>query len=195
MLQTFLETIEDTRGAKAKQYDLTHVVLFSILAILSGANSYRKIHIFIKEHIDTLKKHFQITWKKIPAYSTIRYIIQGIDQDSLEKAFRDYSMKLAKLCENTEPPYVMAMSTDGKTLRGSFDNFIDKKAIQVLSPFLNNSGIILAHKVIADKTNEIPEARVLFAELGLSDVVYTLDALHCQKKLSMILSPKTSPSV
>jgi hypothetical protein len=71
---------------------------------------------------------------------------------------------------------------DGKVLRGSFDHFKDQKAIQILSAFVSNSQIILAHEEIATKTNEIPTAQALMEALGLSGYIFTFDALHCQKK-------------
>ena len=67
-------------------------------------------------------------------------------------------------------------------MRGSFDHFRDQKAIQVLSAFLTDSHLILAHVEIAEKTNEIPTAQELMACLGLSGDIFTFDALHCQEK-------------
>jgi predicted transposase YbfD/YdcC len=71
---------------------------------------------------------------------------------------------------------------DGKVLRGSFDHFQDQKALQVLSAFLGDSRIILAHEEIAEKTNEILTAQELILKLGLSGCIFTFDALHCQGK-------------
>ena len=67
-------------------------------------------------------------------------------------------------------------------MRGSFDHFRDQKAIQVLSAFLTDAHLILAHVEIAEKTNEIPTAQELMACLGLSGDIFTFDALHCQEK-------------
>ncbi len=63
-----------------------------------------------------------------------------------------------------------------------FDHFKDQKAAQILSAFLSQSQIILAHEEIARKTNEIPTAQTLMTELGLSGYIFTFDALHCQEK-------------
>ena len=43
-----LATIRDPRRAEGRLYLLPHVLLFSILAIVSGANSYRGVRTFIK---------------------------------------------------------------------------------------------------------------------------------------------------
>ena len=47
---TLLAEIEDPRRAEVKLYRLPHVVLFAILAMVAGANSYRGIHSFIDVH-------------------------------------------------------------------------------------------------------------------------------------------------
>jgi hypothetical protein len=168
MLQSFLLKIKDHRRKQGQRYQLEHILFFSVLAILSNATSYRKVHIFIKSHYETLDKTFGLNWKHLPAYTTIRAIIQGTSSDDIEQSFREYSTFLAQ--SNLEKRFV---SFDGKVLRGSFDHFQDQKAIQVLSAFIPGCRIILAHEEIARKTNEIPTAQELILELGLSDYIFT----------------------
>ena len=119
----------------------------------------------------------------MPAHTTIRDIIQGTSGTELEQSFRQYSQVLAE--SDDEKQFI---GCDGKVLRGSFDHFKDQKAVQILSAFVSNSRIILAHEEIATKTNEIPTAQTLMAELGLSGYIFTFDALHCQKKRSKQLN-------
>src|SRR6202163_1223375 len=87
-------TIPDPRRAEGKLYQLPHVLLFSILAIVSGANSYRGIHTFIKIHRRKLNKVFKIGWKRPPAYTAIRYILQGLSAADVEKVFREHADNL-----------------------------------------------------------------------------------------------------
>ena len=54
-----LGTIPDPRRAEGKLYQLPHVLLFSILAIVTGANSYRGIRTFIKTHRQTVEQGVQ----------------------------------------------------------------------------------------------------------------------------------------
>ena len=74
---------------------------------------------------------------------------------------------------------------DGKTLRGSFDHSEDRKAAQVLSALATDSTLVLGHIWITDddgdKNHEIQAAQQLIEALGLSDRLFTLDALHTQK--------------
>lgn len=177
MLKSFLFKIKDHRRRQGLRYELGHILLFSIFAILSGADSYRKVHAFIKANYEALDEVFDLNWKRLPAYTTIRAIIQGTSAAEVEEAFREYSADLAE--SDSKKRF---MSWDGKVLCGSFDHFKDQKAIQVLSAFLSEQRIILAHEEIAEKTNEIPTAQELIRKLGLSDYILTFDALNCQTK-------------
>jgi len=177
MLTSFLFQIKDHRRKQGRRYQLGHILLFSIFALLSGADSYRKVHKFIVARYSVLNDMFQLEWKRLPAYTSIRHIIQGVSSSELEDQFRAYSAALAGECSQKR-----VIAFDGKVLRGSFDRFQDQKAIQLLSAFLTESHIILAHEEIEDKTNEIPTAQELITALGLSECLLTFDAMHCQKK-------------
>ena len=177
MLESFLFKIKDHRRKQGQRYKLGHVLLFSIFAILCNANSYRKIHSFIECHYELFNKIYNLNWKKCPAYTTVRSIIQGVSSIEIENVFREYSSALADL--NSQKRY---LAFDGKVLRGSFDNFQDQKAMQIFNAFLTDSNVILAHEEIAEKTNEIPTAQELIEALGLSNYLFTFDAMHCQIK-------------
>lgn len=177
MLSSFLFEIKDHRREQGKRYELGYILMFSILAILSGATSYRKIASFIANHYSLLDELFELKWKRKPAYTTIREIIRETDGTELEKSFRTYS---AQLASGEQSRWHIAI--DGKVLRGSFDHFADQKALQLLSAFLSDNQIILAHEEIEAKTNEIPAAQELLEKLGLTGCLFTFDAMHCQEE-------------
>lgn len=179
MLQSFFHKVKDVRRRQGQRYDLENVLLLSVLAILSDAISYRKIHVFIESHFDLLKKLFSIEWKRVPAYTTIRKILHRVDAESLEDAFRQHSEELSSKI----PHMKQFIACDGKVLRGSFDKFQDQRAAQLFSFFCTDSQIILAHEEIDKKTNEIPAFQDMINSLGLKGCIFTCDAIHCQKKL------------
>ena len=186
-----LAEVPDPRRAEGKLYTLPHVLLFSILAIVSGCNSYRGIVTFIDVHRRRLNAAFSLTWKRAPAHTAIRYILQGLDPGEVETAFRRHA---ALLQAARSGPGQSSIALDGKTLRGSFDKFHDRAAAQVLSAFATDTALVLAHADIAEKSNEIPAAQALLAELGLaSGAIVTLDALHCQKNISRSPQRPISP--
>jgi hypothetical protein len=128
-----LTEIEDPRRAEGKLYRLPHVVLFAILAIVAGANSYRTIHSFIDVHLARLRDAFGVKWRKAPAYTTIRGILRQLDPASVEAAFRRHA---AVLNDATNGEGQRHVAIDGKTLRRSFDNFLDRRAAHILRPSL-----------------------------------------------------------
>jgi hypothetical protein len=174
-----LSEVADPRRAQGQRYPLPYILLFSILGMLCGATSYRKIQRFIKAHRERLNEWFGVQWKRAPVHTSIRYILQGLDPAELERAFREHSQPLLDRPKDAEPAAAIAL--DGKVLRGSFDRFQDQKAAQILSAFCQPEHLILGPLPVSHKTNEIPVAQQLIEELGLNGCLYTLDALHCQK--------------
>ena len=182
MLLECLSAVADPRRAQGRRYPLPYILLFSILAMLCGATSYRKIQRFIKAHRERLNEWFGLQWKRAPAHTSIRDILQRLEPAELERAFREHSGQLREPLDESGDAPVVAL--DGKALRGSFDRFEDQKAAQILSAFCQRDQLILGHLSVSTKTNEIPVAQQLIEELELEGCLYTLDALHCQKKLS-----------
>jgi hypothetical protein len=176
-----LATIHDPRRAEGKLYQLSYVLLFSILAIVTGANSYRGIRTFIKVHLNRLNKAFKIGWKRPPAHTAIRYILQGLNPSDIERVFREHAADLNS-GETATSKRILAL--DGKALKGSFDAFNDAKARQILSAFAVDTELVLAHIEIDEKSNEIPAVQKLLEDLDVAGYIVTLDAMHCQKKPS-----------
>ena len=178
---TVLGEVPDPRRAEGKLYKLPHVLLFCILAVVTGGNSFRSIETFIKVHRRRLNSAFGLQWKRAPAHTAIRYILQGLDPQAVEQVFRRHA---AGLRDAATDPDRRSIALDGKTLRRSFDNFNDRRAAQLLHAFDIEAGLILAHVDIKEKSNEISAAQRLLGELQVAHCIVTLDAIHCQKKPS-----------
>ncbi len=178
-----LSQIDDPRRAQGKKWQLGPVLLATILAVLSGATSYRKVHGFIKTHRKRLNRAFGFRWKSAPAYSAVRTILRGLDGAEVERIFRAHAAQLdeAKSGRNIEGLAVVAI--DGKALRHSFDAFNDKQAAHILSAFSTGKALILGHIEVEEKSNEIPAAQALIDALKLEGRLYTADAMHCQKNI------------
>ena len=92
-----LSEIPDPRRAEGKLYKLPHVLLFSILAVVTGGNSFRSIETFIKIHRRRLNAAFHLRWKRAPAHTAIRNILQGLDPVAVEHVFRHHAAGLRGL--------------------------------------------------------------------------------------------------
>jgi DDE_Tnp_1-associated len=188
LLSLFSE-VRDPRRGQGQMYPQAPILLFTVLAMLAGAASYRQVHAFIAVHLDRLNAAFGVSVRKPPAYTTVRFILRGLDGEELERVFRRHAAGLptppAQEPDDVMPDDAMpaCVAIDGKTLRGSFDAFNDRKAAHLLSAFASDGQIILGHLAIDEKSNEIPAAQDLIATLGLTGRMFTLDAMHAQKNL------------
>src|SRR5215217_4650585 len=174
-----LDQIPDPRRRQGQCYRLAFLLLFSALAVLAGATSYRRIRLFIGVHRERLNATFGARFRRAPAVNTLRALLHALDPADLEAAFRRHAEHLGAA---TAAPGRRVVALDGKALRGSFDHLDDQAAAQVLSAFAGEDALILAHQEIAEG-DEVAAARALIERLGLSGVLFTADALHCQKNL------------
>ncbi len=138
-LLDLLAEVPDPRRAEGKLYKLPYVLLFSILAVVTGSNSYRGIVTFIDVHRDRLNAAFGLKWRRAPAHTAIRYILQGLDPAAVEAVFRRHA---AQLQAARGAAGQRSIALDGKTLRGSFDNFHDRAGAQVFSAFATDTALL-----------------------------------------------------
>jgi len=78
-LLSLLADVPDPRRPQGQLYKLPHLLLFSILAIVTGCNSYRSIVTFIDVHRRRLNAAFGLNWRRAPAHTAVRYILKGLD--------------------------------------------------------------------------------------------------------------------
>ena len=161
-LISLLSEVPDPRRREGKLYQLPYVLLFSILAVVTGGNSYRSIETFITVHRCRLNAVFGLRWKRAPAHTAIRYILQGLDPKAVEQAFRRHA---AGLLDGAVGASQRTIARDGKVLRRSFDNFTDRKAAQLLHAFDTKAAWSWRISISTTKSSEIPAAQQLLGEL------------------------------
>ena len=175
-----LEEIPDPRRRQGRRYTLAHLLLFSVLAVLAGATSYRGILVFIGVHRERLNAVFGAGLHRAPAVNTLRALFQALDPAELEAAFRNHARALH---DGMPASGRRVIALDGKTLRRSFDHLHDRAAAHVLSASAGEAALILAHREVRGAPDEVPAAQALIEDLGVRGALFTADALHCQKNL------------
>ena len=135
-----LSEVPDPRRAEGKRYPLAPLLLFTVLALLSGATSYRHIICFLEQRLIVLNALFGCTLKRAPSLNTLRTVLQMLDRDALEEAFRQHARDLLPPAELGRMPVV---ALDGKTLKGS-------------SPALSRTYKEYEEKLFAKKLNADP---------------------------------------
>ena len=148
-----LSEVPDPRRAEGKIYKLPYVLLFSILAVVTGGNSFRSIETFIKVHrrrLNTPSVRAGSVRPPIPPFAIS-------SRASTHRLSSGCSAATPLVCGMPQPIQRGAdIALDGKTLRRSFDKFNDRKAAQLLHAFDVEAGLVLAHVDIEEKSDEIP---------------------------------------
>jgi DDE_Tnp_1-associated len=177
-LLSALAEIPDPRRPQGTRYPLAHLLLFAVLAVLAGATSYRGIVTFLAIHRARLGHVYGVRLRRAPAINTLRNLFLALDPAALEAAFRRHARHLGEAGRRRDGPGAVAL--DGKTLRRSFDRLHDRAAAHVLGAFAADAALILGHQEVPDAPTEVEGVRALIRDLGLTGVVLTVDALHCQ---------------
>lgn len=178
-LYKMLSQLEDHRRAQGRMHELRFTLILAIMSTMSGFHSLRAMGDFIEKNRKELIKTFKPKNNKLPSYLTINRVLQNVDFDKLTKIFHEWAISFVKI-EDSE-----WISIDGKAIGGTVNalRVKEQKFINLVSVFSSKrKQVIQVGKINNGKESEIPKARELIKMLDLENVIFTMDALHCQKK-------------
>lgn len=167
------EVIEDTRHQSYVKHKLSHILTIVMCAVLCGLDELGDIVTFAENKAKFFKDNFGI--EKIPSKPTISRVLSVIDGQKVAKVIIDI-MKTAI----NESEKVIAV--DGKAIRSTSKTDKPHSALQIITAYLTESGVVLGQEKINEKTNEIPVLRQMLEYMNIKDKTITADALHCQKE-------------
>jgi hypothetical protein len=173
-----LSTVEDPRSKYGRRHPLADVLLMCIMAMMSGCQGYRPMGRFLKRHQKEFQQSFRLL-HKVPSYVTIREILQSIDFDKFASSFNRWAIQYVTLCKSE------TKALDGKAIAGTASDYSSpyQNFVSLVSVFACQRGIVLScDKIENKKESEIPTVKELIRALDVKGEVFTLDALHCQKK-------------
>lgn len=172
--EAFLD-IEDPRcpSDKVTKIRLVDVLIVVMCGVLCGLQKYEEIEAYGKNNFEFLHDYFGV--ENTPSDSTISRIMCAVDGDKVAQAI----MKIMQL-HVLETGNILAV--DGKAMRGTSKNGEPHSALQILTAYLVESGVVLGQASIHEKTNEIPVFQDMLENLDIKEKIITADALHCQHK-------------
>lgn len=91
-----LPKIKDFRKNKGKRHELWVVIIIIIIGNMLGFMSYRALGDFAKYYKKQLCNLLKISSGKLPSYSTIRRVAQGLDNNLLIEAFNQWGIERAQ---------------------------------------------------------------------------------------------------
>jgi hypothetical protein len=174
-----LQNVRDYRAGKGKRDPLWMMLLIAILGVMSGCQGYKALEEFGIRHYQKLCEVLELNLGRMPSDTTIRRMFHGVNFQQITQQFNAWAT------EQFEPQEGEWVAVDGKCLKGTvqdtwetFQNFVS-----VVSVYSHRQRVILAQQSFENKVqseNQVVEQ--LLAELKLTGVVVSMDALHCHSK-------------
>jgi hypothetical protein len=178
-LLKYLSKIKDPRRSQGQRHSFEHILLITIMGIMSGYIGYRAIGDFIKANKDDLLAVLQPKKNKLPSFDVVRKVLIAIDFDELSKCFYEWAQQHIVL----QPKEWV--SVDGKAICGTLEdsNGNSQSFTSLVSVYCSKQQLVLCNSLVTSKKDvEMSVVQNLMTTLHLKDVFFTLDALHCQKK-------------
>jgi predicted transposase YbfD/YdcC len=156
---------------------LMDIIVIAICAVICGAETWVDIENFGKARIQWFKKFLELP-NGIPSHDTFGRVFSLLNAEAFEACFFEWVQAVNQVTSG------QVIAIDGKELRHSFDTFLGKKAIHLVSAWASENRLILAQRKVDSKTNEITAIPELLDTLELAGCIVTIDAMGCQKEIA-----------
>ncbi len=176
-----LQEIKDFRTSRGRRYPLWLILLLVIMGTISGCRSYYALEDFGARHYGAVSEQLGLTVTRLPSDTTFRRILQKLDFKVLAQQFEAW---VSRTIDIQAQEWV---AIDGKSIRGTitepgtaYQNFVN-----MVSVYSSQLGVVLAAQQFESKHNsELKVVQTMLEALQLEGMVFTMDALHCQKNYS-----------
>jgi hypothetical protein len=176
------EALPDLRRRAGQRHHQALCLALFTLAVSAGNRGFLAIGDWLRAYQEDLIELFNPPKGRLPSYSTIRRVLLNVD-------YAAYSASLARFF-GIQPLPGETLAVDGKVLRGSYQLETDNPnsephpAIQLVSAYIVERGLILEPYEVPSKTNEITALPAFIKQMALQGVVFAFDAISTQKNLS-----------
>jgi predicted transposase YbfD/YdcC len=170
--------LSDPRINRKKKHLLIDIIILSVLAVLSGAESWDAIELFGKENISFLRQFLSLK-NGVPSHDTINRVFSIIHSRHFERLFIQWSnnLKSSGILEKV-------VAIDGKTVRGSKDSFHGKSPIHLVHAWSVENKICLGQWKTDSKSNEITAIPEILDLLEIEGNIVTIDAMGTQTAIA-----------
>lgn len=171
----YLSCITDTRSKYGKQYPLTLLLVWILLAKMAGQDKPSGIAEWVA-HRQSLWIEYHLTSKaKTASHMTYRRVLADIlSVEALEDILARYHQQQLK--DGQE----IVLSIDGKTVRGTIPTG-ECRGTHLLAVYVPAQGLVLAQAAVDCKENEIVVAPQVLEQVSLAGKIVIADAMHTQK--------------
>ncbi|WP_293036929.1 ISAs1 family transposase [Moorena sp. SIO1F2] len=129
--------LRDPRVERTQKHSLVAMITIAILAVLSGADGFVAIETYGKAKQVWLETFLELP-NGIPSHDTFGRVFGLLDPQELETSFLSWVSCI------TEKLALKLIHIDGKTTKGSYDRAGQLKALQSVSAWSSEHGLVLA---------------------------------------------------
>lgn len=181
-----LEQVKDERKARGKRYPLALIFTLLLLGKLAGETTIQGALEWVNLRASLLRK--QLNWpRRFPSSATVTRSLASCDAEQLVQVVAAVLLKARaeeKGSKKSATTPLTQVAMDGKTLRGTLGHRQEHQpGVHVVSWYEPESGLVLAHRAVEDKHNEISTLPGWLSPTLVKDRIVTADALHTRAGL------------
>jgi predicted transposase YbfD/YdcC len=183
-LRARFEGLEDPRVERTKLHQLLDIITIAICAVICGADDWAEIELFGHAKRPFFESLLPLP-NGIPSHDTFNRVFARLNPEQFQKCFLEWVQDLVRA---TSGQVKGVVAIDGKRICGSRDAPSGKGAIQMVSAWAHDNGMVLGQVKVDDKSNEITAIPTLLELLDLEGCIVTIDAMGCQKEIAAAIT-------
>ena len=172
----FFGDVPDPRIDRTKKHALADILLVTLCAVITGAESWDAVAAFGTSKRDWLTKFVPLA-NGIPSPDTFERVFARLDPKAFQACVVGW---LGAVCEATGLKHI---AIDGKAVRGPHGSTFSG-CLHLVNAWAVENRMILGQEAVADKSNEITAIPKLLDVLDLTGALVTIDAAGCQKEIA-----------
>jgi predicted transposase YbfD/YdcC len=176
-------SIKDARVAQGKRHELIIILVIAICATICGADGWVEIVEFGKGKEKWLSSFLNMP-HGVPEEDTFRRVFNAIDPEDFQRKFISWINMNSRLSKGN------VIAIDGKTMKGSRDNYKNKKPLHIVSAWASDHRLSLGQVAVDEKSNEITAIPELLKGLCIEGCIITIDAMGCHIKIAATIVEK-----
>lgn len=180
--------LEDPRIDRHKRHSLIDIIVLTVCAVISGAETWEDIEDYGRYKEEWLVRFLTLP-NGIPSHDTIRRLFIRLDPNALQQCFLNWITAIREVTDGD------VVAIDGKTLRRSADEAKGKSALHMISAWGAANGMVLGQVKTDDHSNEITAIPTLLDLLKIKGAIVTIDAAGCQTDIAAKVQKKKADYV
>lgn len=185
-----LQALPDPRRKQGKRYSLAVILVLVIVAKLAGEQTMSGVTEWVRHRGPDLAQRLGLRRARMPCQSTYSNVLARVDGQHLDALLCAFFVRWeAQSRCGAEPSRLQTpedradhrhLALDGKTIRATTSQ---PHPVHQLSCYEVATGIVLWHRNVGQKENEISALKPLLKPEYVTGRILTLDAMHTQRDL------------